>query len=75
MNQTSEQDLALAKELKVVYAELTKEISKVIVGQHDVVQQVLISIFCNTNYLLDPLWKKTKQSILNSTREIHGRTE
>ncbi len=52
MNQTSEQDLALAKELKVVYAELTKEISKVIVGQQEVVQQVLISIFCNSHSLL-----------------------
>jgi MoxR-like ATPase len=36
----------------VKYNELKNEIAKVIVGQEDVVQQVLISIFCNGHCLL-----------------------
>ena len=36
----------------VKYNEFKKEIAKVIVGQDDVVQQVLISIFCNGHCLL-----------------------
>jgi MoxR-like ATPase len=39
-------------EFIVKYNEFKNEIAKVIVGQEDIVQQVLISIFCNGHCLL-----------------------
>ncbi len=45
-------EVEAADALKEVAQTLKKEISKVIVGQHDVVDSVLLSIFCNGHSLL-----------------------
>lgn len=45
-------DVQQADALKAKFGELTKEISKVIVGQEDVVKLVITSIFCNGHCLL-----------------------
>ena len=39
--------------LKDVFATLKKEIGKVIVGQDDVIDQILIAILCDGNALLE----------------------
>ena len=46
------QDVQLLDEFVVKYNSLRSEISKVIVGQDNVIQEVLISIFCNGHCLL-----------------------
>ena len=50
MNTTD--DVQAINEFVVKYNEFKNEIAKVIIGQDDVVQQVLISIFCNGHCLL-----------------------
>ena len=45
-------DVKVIDEFVVKYNHFKDEISKVIVGQDDVVQQVLISVFCNGHCLL-----------------------
>lgn len=45
-------DVEAANALKIKYEELTKAIGQVIVGQHDVIEKVLISILCNGHSLL-----------------------
>ncbi|HLC61113.1 MAG TPA: MoxR family ATPase [Candidatus Nanoarchaeia archaeon] len=41
------------KNYKQVFDELQKELGKVIVGQQDVVEQILVSILCDSNALLE----------------------
>jgi MoxR-like ATPase len=41
------------EKLKETFSNITKEISKVIVGQEEVVEQILISILCDANALLE----------------------
>ncbi len=45
-------DVEAANALKKKYEELTQAIGQVIVGQHDVIEKVLISILCNGHSLL-----------------------
>jgi MoxR-like ATPase len=45
-------DVEAADALKGKYQELTQEIGKVIVGQHDVIEKVIIAILCNGHSLL-----------------------
>ena len=49
---STKNDVRAIDEFVVKYNEFKNEIAKVIVGQNDVVQQVLISIFCNGHCLL-----------------------
>ena len=48
----SSNDVEAAKEFGAAYDKLTKEISKVVVGQDEVVRLVLMSIFCKGHSLL-----------------------
>ena len=41
------------EKLKETFSNITKEISKIIVGQEEVVEQILISILCDSNALLE----------------------
>lgn len=50
--QTSQQDLQLADKLRQDHERLMAEIGKVIIGQDDIVRQVLISVFSNGHCLL-----------------------
>jgi len=45
-------DIALAKQLKAGYEQVIKEIHKVIIGQHDVVEQVLLTLFVGGNSII-----------------------
>jgi MoxR-like ATPase len=56
----------------VKYNEFKKEISKVIVGQDNVVQQVLISIFCNGHCLLVGVPGLAKTLLVQTIADILG---
>ncbi|MDA0837822.1 MAG: MoxR family ATPase [Planctomycetota bacterium] len=45
-------DVQLAKKLVDTYLALANELGKVIVGQHEVVEEMLIAIFCNAHCLM-----------------------
>jgi MoxR-like ATPase len=49
---TEHSDKTLAETFYSDYERLSKEIQKVIIGQDNVVKQVLISMFCNGHSLL-----------------------
>lgn len=51
-NETQSSDVELADELSSDYKRITDEIGKVVVGQHDVIKLLLISIFCKGHSLL-----------------------
>ena len=52
MEGTNQNDVKLADALAKSYQDLTAEIGKRIIGQHEVVRNVLISIFCDGHSLL-----------------------
>jgi len=41
------------EKLKDTFSNVTKEIEKVIVGQEDVMEQILVAILCDANALLE----------------------
>ncbi|MEC7900393.1 MAG: AAA family ATPase, partial [Acidobacteriota bacterium] len=47
-----EDDIALAERLKEGYEQVTSEIHKIIVGQHEVVEQVLLTLFVGGNSII-----------------------
>src|ERR1035437_10790398 len=47
-----QEDLQAVQALNIAYQKLTREVAGVIVGQDDVVEQVLVSIFCRGHALL-----------------------
>jgi MoxR-like ATPase len=49
---SSEQDIERIKELGRAYEQMTEQLSRVIIGQSDVIEQVLISLFCRGHVLL-----------------------
>lgn len=46
-------DLQMAERLATVYEQLTTQLSRVIVGQQDVVKQVLLALFCQGHCILE----------------------
>ena len=48
----TEDDLETVKQLSEAYAKMTEQIGRVIVGQKDVIEQVLMAIFCRGHALL-----------------------
>ncbi len=45
-------DVALAEHLKVGYEQVVREVRKVIIGQHEVVEQVLLTLFVGGNSII-----------------------
>ena len=50
--QTTDADLAAAEKLREAYAQMKAELSKVIVGQEAVIEELLIALFCRGHALL-----------------------
>ena len=48
-----EQDLKAADQLKEVYGKLRQELSRTIIGQSEVLKQVLIALFCQGHCVLE----------------------
>lgn len=51
--QVDEADLRAAERLTQIYRQMTKELSRVIVGQNEVLKQVLIALFCQGHCILE----------------------
>ncbi len=51
--QIEDQDLKAAEQLTEIYGKLTEELSRSIVGQREVLKQVLIALFCQGHCLLE----------------------
>ncbi|MFT4680268.1 MAG: MoxR-like ATPase [Flavobacteriales bacterium] len=66
------EDIQAMENLQVAYKNLKTEISKVIVGQEDVIDQVLISIFSNGHCLLVGVPGLAKTLLVNSISEVLG---
>ena len=64
-------DVKLLDEFVVQYNNFRSEISKVIVGQDEVVKEVLISIFCNGHCLLVGVPGLAKTTTVNAL--MHAR--
>ncbi|MBN2459292.1 MoxR family ATPase [Candidatus Woesearchaeota archaeon] len=61
------------EKLKETFSNVTKEISKVIVGQEEVIEQVLIAILCDANALLESypgLGKTTMVKTISSVLDL-----
>jgi MoxR-like ATPase len=66
------EDIQAMENLQVAYKNLKSEISKVIVGQEDVINEVLISIFSNGHCLLVGVPGLAKTLLVNSISEVLG---
>jgi MoxR-like ATPase len=52
-NNVDESDLRSADRLTSIYEQMTKQLGRVIVGQHDVLKQVMIALFCQGHCILE----------------------
>lgn len=66
------EDIQAMENLQVAYKNLKTEISKVIIGQENVIDQVLISIFSNGHCLLVGVPGLAKTLLVNSISEVLG---
>jgi len=48
----SKDDIETVKALKVAYGKMTEQLGRQIVGQHEVIEQVLVAVFCRGHALL-----------------------
>ena len=63
---TTEHDQAKVEEIGKAYKKITKEISKKIVGQQEVVEQLLVSVFAGGHCLLEGVPGLAKTLLINS---------
>jgi MoxR-like ATPase len=67
---TSDDDLALAERLKRGYDDVRREIAKLIVGQDDVVELVLLSLFTGGNSLIVGVPGLAKTLLINTVSQV-----
>jgi len=63
-------DLALVGQLQQAYRKMTGQIAHVIVGQHEVIEQVLIAIFCRGHALLVGVPGLAKTLLVSTLAEL-----
>jgi len=63
-------DVILVKELNKKYEDLKKEIAKVIVGQHEIIEQIIISILARGHCLLIGVPGLAKTLIVKTLSEV-----
>ena len=68
--QTNDDDLALAERLKRGYDAIRQEIAKLIVGQDDVVELVLLSLFTGGNSLIVGVPGLAKTLLINTVSKV-----
>jgi MoxR-like ATPase len=69
-SETNGDDLALAERLKKGYEDIRREIAKLIVGQDDVVELVLLSLFTGGNSLLLGVPGLAKTLLINTVSQV-----
>jgi len=67
---TNDDDLALAERLKRGYDDIRREIAKLIVGQDDVVELVLLSLFTGGNSLIVGVPGLAKTMLINTVSQV-----
>jgi len=67
---TQGDDLEAVKALSAAYARMTKDLARVIVGQKEVVEQVLIAIFCRGHALLVGVPGLAKTLLVSTTSRL-----
>jgi MoxR-like ATPase len=68
--QVDEQDLKAAEQLAQAYEKLTAELSRVIIGQNEVLKQVLIALFSRGHCLLEGVPGLAKTLMISSIAEL-----
>jgi MoxR-like ATPase len=63
-------DISELKELNENYKQICKEIAKLIIGQHEVINQVLISLFCSGHSLIIGVPGLAKTMLVNTIANI-----
>jgi MoxR-like ATPase len=70
VSRTNEDDVALAERLKRGYDDIRKEIAKLIVGQDNVVELVLLSLFTGGNSLIVGVPGLAKTLLINTVSQV-----
>lgn len=63
-------DVEAVNDLKVIYTSLNNEISKIIIGQDEIIKSVLISIFCHGHCLLVGVPGLAKTLLVNTISQV-----
>jgi MoxR-like ATPase len=63
-------DISGIKDLKASYADIREEIGKVIVGQHEIIEQVLVSILCQGHALIIGVPGLAKTLLVNTIASV-----
>lgn len=66
----STDDIQIIKDLNNIYLKMKEQLSKVIVGQEEVIDQVLMSIFCRSHSLLIGVPGVAKTLLINSISHV-----
>jgi MoxR-like ATPase len=65
-----EADLRAAEQMTKVYEQMTKHLARVIVGQNEVLQQVLIALFCQGHCILEGVPGLAKTLMISSIAQL-----
>ncbi len=65
-----DQDLKAAEQLAEVYGKITEELGRVIVGQREVLKQVMIALFCQGHCLLEGVPGLAKTLMVSSIADL-----
>ena len=63
-------DRAKVQELNAIYQRMKEELGRVIVGQHEVVEQMLIAIFCRSHALLEGVPGLAKTLLVSTLSQV-----
>ena len=66
----SQDDIALADRLKGAYANITDEMGKLIVGQAETIEQVLLSLFVGGNSIITGVPGLAKTMIIHTVAQV-----
>src|SRR5919201_1059540 len=62
----SQDDIAAGKKLRDAYDQLKKQLARVIVGQHEVIEELLIALFCRGHCILEGVPGLAKTLMISS---------
>src|SRR5215813_7222851 len=65
-----ERDLQAAEQLPKVYRKMTTQLGRVIIGQHEVLKQVLIALFCQGHCILEGVPGVAKTLTISSIAQL-----
>src|SRR6059058_3113304 len=68
--QVDESDLRAAEQLTTVYRQMNEQLGRVIIGQNEVLKQVLIALFCQGHCILEGVPGLAKTLMISSIAEL-----